>query len=397
MGKQQQIYVMVLLVSSLLIINLLISDIYMRPNFVSLTTGGSIFNIEIKESWMKLLYLDEVHAQLLLKKGLPLVRVESDKSLSKPQSINKVVNLTSELLFDLPPSFFKAGSTTRTVITDKSREQNKVNNNIKIEQKMKAEGRHQGEKVELDFWQTESSVSSAHIKIGRENNTKAKNTFNNLPGTGGFENRVPKNKNKLIGIYHTHTAENYENRGYNAHAEAGAKGDIIKVGAWIKERLANKYNITALHSLNVHDETYDRSYIRSLHTAKQLATNNPELDMLFDIHRDAIGKANKEVITTKINGQKVAKIMIVVTNNNYGLPHPNWRQNVAFAKKLATKMNRMYPGLLRKVKFISNRRYNQHVHPQAVLLEVGGASSTLEEAKRASYLFADVLAELMEE
>jgi stage II sporulation protein P len=103
------------------------------------------------------------------------------------------------------------------------------------------------------------------------------------------------------------------------------------------------------------------------------------------------------VITTEINGQKVAKIMIVVTNNNYGLPHPNWRKNVSFAKKLATKMNAMYPGLLRKVKFISNRRYNQHVHPRCLLLEVGGASSTLEEAKRSSYLFADVVAKLMEE
>jgi len=98
-----------------------------------------------------------------------------------------------------------------------------------------------------------------------------------------------------------------------------------------------------------------------------------------------------------VDYEKVAKIMIVVTNNQYGLPHPNWEQNVQFAKRLAQKMNSMYPGLLRDVKLINNRRYNQHVHRHALLLEVGDAQNTIDEAKRSARLLADVLASLIKE
>ena len=393
MKNKQKIFTFILLFCSILIIGLLTLNLFSSKTINLVTPVGSIFNQKLKNNLVGLLYLDKFHARLLLRKGLPLVRVKDNKLLAKSKNANVVVNLTSKLLIDLPPSFFKANYKVKKTI--RSEKKDFVDNSDRLKKKMKAEGRHHGERVELDFWQTESTPVNNNLRerIRKDSQSKKNDIFDNFSSRKKFKTK----ESKIIGIYHTHTAENYENRGYNAHSKPGERGDITKVGKWLKDKLANKYNIATVHSLRAHDKTYDRSYIRSLETAKSIVNNNRELDMLFDIHRDAIGNGNKDIITTEINGQKVAKIMIVVTNNNYGLPHPNWQKNIAFAKKLATKMNAMYPGLLREVKLISNRRYNQHVHPQALLLEVGGANSTLEEAKRSAYLLADILAELMKD
>ena len=388
MRDERKIFIVALLVCLFVAINLFLSATNLFTPSSKLV--GDIFNLQsqVKNWGVDLLYLDKAHAQLLLKKGLPIVRVADDR-LIKESKDNKIVNFASKLLFDLPPSFFNSTSNTREVAPAQVTAE--FDNSDDIQEKMKAEGHHQGEKVELDFWQTESTQKDSSLKENKREDAK-----HNFPNDN-FSNREQRDDKKIVGIYHTHTAENYENRGYNAHAKAGETGDVIKVGEWMKDRLTTEYNITVLHSKAVHDKTYDRSYIRSLKTAKRMVDNNSKLDMIFDIHRDAIGTDNKKYITTEINGKKVAKVMIVVTNNNYGLPHPEWQKNFRFAKKLASKMNLMYPGLLRKVKLISNRRYNQHVHPRALLLEVGGANSTLDEAKRASYLLAEVIAELMNE
>ncbi|MBM7556227.1 stage II sporulation protein P [Halanaerobacter jeridensis] len=390
MKNEQKIFIITLVFCSLLVLNLYFFNFFdfYSPN--SQLVVGSVLDLQshIKKWGVDLLHLDEIHARLLLKKGLPVVRVADDELLKKSNN-NQIINFASNLLFDLPPSFFETNDKIKRIA--KSKPTAKFDSSNQIQSKMRAEGRHQGEKVELDFWQTEPTTSNSRLPQTRTDNTDRK-----LPNHN-FKNEYHQNDRKVIAIYHTHTAENYENKGYNAHANAGDKGDVVKVGRWIEERLSNRYNISVIHSETVHDKTYDRSYIRALETANSIVNNNPELDIIFDIHRDAIGANNKKYVTTNINGQKVAKIMIVVTNNNYGLPHPNWQQNFRFAKRLATKMNDMYPGLLRKVKLISNRRYNQHVHPRALLLEVGGANSTLDEARRSSYLLAEVLAELMAE
>ena len=71
----------------------------------------------------------------------------------------------------------------------------------------------------------------------------------------------------------------------------------------------------------------------------------------------------------EIGGKKVSKIMFVVGSDTR-LPHPGWKENYAFAQKLAHKMEEMYPGLLKG--FGSGRRYNQHISHGAILLEMGG-------------------------
>ncbi|OCL25230.1 stage II sporulation protein P [Orenia metallireducens] len=340
------------------------------------------------------LYLDDFHSKLVLRKGLPIVRVENQEMLAYSQGMNPFIKLTCSFTTDLPPSFFKLKDDVR-VASAMNRVRTRKKQNQSVEEKLRAEGTHDNEervKIELEFWQTEPSkqVEEREVieRIAEENDSQ-KTLFPKKDTT--FSNEA------LVGIYHTHTAENYDNKGYNARAAAGDRGDIVLIGDELTKTLKEKYGILVAHSRHVNDKTYGSSYINSFKTAQGIVDENPKLKMIFDIHRDAIGRGSKDLITTTIDGEKVARIMIIVTNNEYGLPHPNWQQNVKFAKRLGKKMNEMYPGLLRDVKLISNRRYNQHVHPHALLLEIGGAKNTLEEAKRSSQLLANVLASLINE
>jgi stage II sporulation protein P len=207
--------------------------------------------------------------------------------------------------------------------------------------------------------------------------------------------------NVLLAIYHTHTSESYGVSVFNGHASPGSRGDIVQIGKELVESLKLKYGIKAVQSTAVNDSVYRRAYFSSRKVGQDLVRKYPNLKMVFDIHRDALAKENKELFTTKIDDQRVAKIMILVTraDSSYSLSHPNWRQNLKFAKRLAARMNKMYPGLLRKgkVKVIDNRRYNQDIHPHALLLEFGGVSNTLVEVKRSARLMADVIASLLSE
>ncbi len=381
------IWIIIFYTIVLLFIGALIFDKYnLNPN---LSLGSIFLDSKLTNYLVNFIYLDGFHSELVLKEGLPIIRLEDNRLLARAENINSIASFTINFVTDLPPSFFNVERNKRALPVIKELE---IKRNPDLKKKLEAEGSHKNEKVELDFWQTEVTTPITRDDLLNSKEIRDKSSkIKRLPQryTGDV-------KSPLIGIYHTHTAENYDNHGYNARANPGRRGDVVLIGDELAKKLEEKYNIPVTHSRRVHDKTYAKSYINSLYTAKSLVDKYDNLEMIFDIHRDAIGKGREELITTEINGKKTARIMIVVTNNNYGLPHPDWKKNAQFAKRLAKRMEKMYPGLLRDVKLVSNRRYNQHIHPHALLLEIGGARSTLNEAKRSVFLLADVLASLIE-
>ena len=389
MFNSRRAFLIYMILFYIVILLFLGSLIFNKYSFSSNLSLGSIFlNSRLTNYLVNFIYLDDLHSRLILKEGLPLVRLENDQSKLEAKNINPVVDFAVSFITDLPASFFDIENNKRAIPVIKQLE---IKSNPQLEKKLEAEGSHEDEKVELDFWQTESTVATP-----RDESLNSQK----LEGERVKVERLPLKHTRndgspLVGIYHTHTAENYNNHGYNARANPGQRGDIVLIGEQLTKRLEREYNISVIHSQEIHDKTYAKSYINSLYTAQSMAEEYSELEMIFDIHRDAIGKGKDELITTEINGQKVARIMIVITNDNYGLPHLNWEKNAEFARRLASRMNKMYPGLLRDVKLVNNRRYNQQVHPHALLLEIGGAKSTINEAKRSADLLADVLASLI--
>lgn len=205
---------------------------------------------------------------------------------------------------------------------------------------------------------------------------------------------LPKGKeldlnNPLIAIYHTHTAESYISWYGLSHTNGGKRGNIVDVGRMLQKDLED-LNIPVVHSLNIHDyPTFRDSYRRSCITAMELVRKYPSLRLIIDLHRDG-GVKHKPV--TKIKGRLTAQVLLDVGTDRMGLKHPNWQQNLALNKKLKRAMDEKYPGLCRGI-IISDARYNQHVSPHAVLLEIGDEKCSQEEVANAVYFCAQILAE----
>ena len=202
----------------------------------------------------------------------------------------------------------------------------------------------------------------------------------------------------LVALYHTHASELYHRPGMNLefdsyHLANSTDTGIIQVGQHLAASLES-LGVPTIHSLVLHDTpSFTRAYQESAKTVTELVREYPTLQMIFDIHRD--GAKGAQYITN-IDGQPTAQILIVVTTDDY-LPNPNWRENYAFATELKREMDQLYPGLCRGIMVVRDSRFNQHLHPQLLLLEIGNYNHTIEPALRSAELLANVIAKLVKE
>lgn len=114
------------------------------------------------------------------------------------------------------------------------------------------------------------------------------------------------------------------------------------------------------------------------------------VDLVIDLHRDAIGSSDAYAPSVKIDGNSVAQMMFVIGTDGGGLEHPNWNQNLKIAVKIQEKANEMYPGLFRPI-IIRNSRYNQHVAKGACIIEVGATGNTMNECILSMQCLANIL------
>lgn len=196
-----------------------------------------------------------------------------------------------------------------------------------------------------------------------------------------------------VGIYHTHTAESFVPSFGKSHAAGGECGEIVEVGEFLARSLAEK-GVRAVQSKKVHDyPNFMQAYGASEKTATEMIGAHPSLDVLFDIHRDASKRDN---VAVTIDGKTAAKVLIVVAQGQDGLPQPHWQENYRLAKAIEQKMEAMYPGLSAGIQ-LTKWRYNQHLHPHSLLLEIGSHETSKGEAMRSMKLLADVLAQMLSE
>ena len=167
---------------------------------------------------------------------------------------------------------------------------------------------------------------------------------------------------------------------------------VARVGTELTNYLKEKgFNVT--HNTTYHDyPAYSGSYARSLNTLEGLLEGK-NTQLVFDLHRDAVGSSNEYAPTIKINDNYVAQIMFVIGTNGGGLEHPNWVQNLKMAVKILEKANEMYPGLFRPI-IIRNSRYNQHLTNGSSIIEVGATGNTMEQCILSMQCLSNVLAEI---
>ena len=205
---------------------------------------------------------------------------------------------------------------------------------------------------------------------------------------------------KDILIYHTHTCESYTGTKENSYKASGnfrttdMNYSVARVGKELEKNL-KKYKFNVTRDETKHDyPAYSGSYTRSLETIQSMLKKNKEAEIVFDIHRDAIGSNSNYAPTIEINGEKVAQLMFVIGTNDGGGKHPNWKNNLKFAIKVQEKANEMYPGLFRNIN-LRSATFNQKVTNAASIIEVGATGNTLEEACRSMKYLAEIINEVL--
>ena len=127
---------------------------------------------------------------------------------------------------------------------------------------------------------------------------------------------------------------------------------------------------------------------------------NPSIEVVIDLHRD--GVADDTHLVTEINGKKTAQIMFfnglskTVKNGTLeSLPNPYIQENLAFAFQLSYYSREYYPDFTRCI-YLKGYRYNLHVRPRSILLEVGAQTNTVEEAMNAMEPFSVLLDKVLQ-
>jgi len=214
-----------------------------------------------------------------------------------------------------------------------------------------------------------------------------------VPVSAGLEER----QRVKVFIYHSHNRESWvpELEGVNHPNEAyDEEVNITLLGKRLAARLEEEGIGTKVSDKDypsaIKDFNYNHSYSYSLKTVQEAVITYPELQYYFDIHRDS---QKRSLTTTTIDGIDYAQVYFIIGQQN-----PNWRENEAFAQKIHDKLEERYPGLSRgilgKNAQTGNGEYNQHISPNAILIEVGGPENTLEESCRTIDVLAEVLSEL---
>lgn len=203
----------------------------------------------------------------------------------------------------------------------------------------------------------------------------------------------------LILIVHTHATESYtgDYDGAEEYHTADTDYNVVRVGKEIADRL-NAAGIVTLQDKTLNDlPGYDSAYERTAQVISRYLEEYPSIRMVIDVHRDAVTATDgtELAMTAELDGAPAAKLLFVMGTDAGGLEHPNWQDNLAFALQLQARCTARAPGLFRELS-LRAARYNEHLTPCSVLLEVGSAGNTLDEALRSADFFARQLTELIE-
>lgn len=258
----------------------------------------------------------------------------------------------------------------------------------------------------------EGTATQKQVEIPREQLTDFNYLLNNFfvvdPTTTALESQI--NVDTLLGkdmkleknpeqpqilIYHTHSQE-----GFADSVEGDTSTTVIGVGDYLAQLLQERYGYQVLHitdTFDIVDGQLDRSaaYNYAEPVISQALQEHPTIEVVIDLHRDGVDESKH--LVTEVNGKPTAQVMffngLSRTNQNGEisyLPNPYIEDNLAFSFQLEYLAKQYYPEYTRCI-YLKGYRYNLHLKPRSLLLEVGAQTNTVEEAKNAMEPFADLL------
>ena len=179
-------------------------------------------------------------------------------------------------------------------------------------------------------------------------------------------------------IIHTHGSESYtmppgqEYDVSDTFRTLDTNCNMIRIGDEMAQVLTDA-GISVVHDRSLYDyPSYSGAYNRSLASIESY------------LQKDANGQQFKLLCGEDKNA---AQLEFVIGSNGGGLSHDLWRENLKLACAVQETLYKDYPTLMRPVT-VRNSRYNQHATTGSLLVEVGTAGNSLEEAVNAARLFA---------
>lgn len=227
------------------------------------------------------------------------------------------------------------------------------------------------------------------------------------PQPGGFSIEVIKGPGvsglagkKRILIYHSHTYEAYKQTPENTYVPTeewrtkDEQHNVVRVGEELT-RLLHAAGFDVVHDTTAYEPpVLGTSYTRSLKMLEDSISRGDKYDLYIDLHRNA-SSASAANNTVQAGDLKIARLMMLIGNGEgvtgagFGVL-PDWEKNLAIAQGITDSLNEQIPELCRPVK-LTKQRYNQHVAPCCILIEVGNNQNTLEEALASVPYLADAI------
>ena len=200
-------------------------------------------------------------------------------------------------------------------------------------------------------------------------------------------------------VLHSHTTESYTQTGDGYRESAAYRTldeghNMLSIGQRVIDVLA-QYGISAIHDRELHDyPEYTGAYNHSREAAQYYLEKFPSIQLILDLHRDALEQNGKQLRTAAtVNGQPSAQLMLVMGTDASGLSHNDWEQNLSLGLKLHLQLERQAPGITRPT-LLRGQRFNQDLHPGALLVEVGAAGNSHQEALLAAEALAHAIVSL---
>lgn len=192
-------------------------------------------------------------------------------------------------------------------------------------------------------------------------------------------------------IYHTHSQE-----GYIDSDPQDASTTILGVGEHLAAILREEYGFNVLHHMGQYDvDSRDDAYAEAAIGLEEVLAQNPSIEVVIDLHRDAVAEGNK--LVTTVQGQEMAQFMFFnglsytrARGELTSLPNPYIQENLSFAFQMKLAADEYYPGLTRKT-YLKGYRYNLQYRPKSLLVELGAQTNTVEEAMNACRPLAHII------
>ena len=197
-------------------------------------------------------------------------------------------------------------------------------------------------------------------------------------------------------ILHTHGTEGYLDSAATGYHTSDAETSVIRLGAELSAIL-NDNGIPAIHCETAFDANrFDSAYYNASLYIRETLAAHPSIQYIFDIHRDAIewtgdsGSVYGVAPYAEIDGMGTAQLMFVVGTDHGGSGHTGWQDNLTLAAHLQRALHETDPGLCRDIN-LRSASFNEQYTKGSLLIEVGAASSTLQESLRAVRYLADAV------